>query len=154
MQELFSVQKKSSFWQYIFGKREHVHANMIKCYNKKSRVCGVDLQHLGVEKMELPASSSDLNPLDYCWMQLGAAVCARVASWTGLLHVATDAARGMECPPHSSVRDRADTEGDASGSVRFLNGLPRPLFHLLNRTICRTFFLQALIIWTPEWRKN
>ena len=36
------------------------------------------LQNLGVERMEWPASSPDLNPIEHLWDQLGRAVRARV----------------------------------------------------------------------------
>ena len=42
------------------------------------------LQNVGVEKMEWPASSPDLNPIENLWDQLGRAVRARVTNTTTL----------------------------------------------------------------------
>ena len=42
------------------------------------------LQNLGVERMEWPASSPDLNPNEHLWYQLGRAVGARVTNTTTL----------------------------------------------------------------------
>lgn len=42
------------------------------------------LQNLGVERMEWPASSPDLNPIEHLWDQLGRAVRARVTNTTTL----------------------------------------------------------------------
>ena len=42
------------------------------------------LQNLGVERMEWPAVSPDLNPIEYLWDQLGRAVRARVTNATML----------------------------------------------------------------------
>ena len=42
------------------------------------------LQNLGVERMEWPASSPDLNPIEHLWDQLGHAVHARVTNTTTL----------------------------------------------------------------------
>ena len=41
-------------------------------------------QNVGVERMEWPASSPDLNPIEYLWDQLGRAVRARVTNTTTL----------------------------------------------------------------------
>ncbi|GLD67144.1 caspase-13-like protein [Lates japonicus] len=40
------------------------------------------LQNLGVERMESPASSPNLNPIEHVWDHLGRAVCARVTNTT------------------------------------------------------------------------
>ena len=42
------------------------------------------LQNVGVERMEWPASSPDLNPIEKLWDQLGRAVRARVTNTTTL----------------------------------------------------------------------
>ena len=42
------------------------------------------LQNVGVERMEWPASSTDLNPIEHLWDQLGRAVRARVTNITTL----------------------------------------------------------------------
>ena len=42
------------------------------------------LQNVGVERMEWPASSPDLNPIEHLWDQLGRAVRARVTNTTML----------------------------------------------------------------------
>ena len=41
-----------------------------------------NLQNLGVERMEWPASSPDLRPIEQLWDQLGRAVRARVTTTT------------------------------------------------------------------------
>ena len=42
------------------------------------------LQNVGVERMEWPTSSPDLNPIEHLWDQLGRAVRARVTNTTTL----------------------------------------------------------------------
>ena len=44
----------------------------------------VDLQDLGVERMEWPACRPELNPIEDLWDQLGHAVCVRVTNETTL----------------------------------------------------------------------
>ena len=44
----------------------------------------LETQNLGVERMERPASSPDLNPTEHLWDQLGFAVHGRLTSTTTL----------------------------------------------------------------------
>ena len=46
----------------------------------RGRIITEYLQNLGVERMEWPAKSPDLNPIEYLWDQLGRAVRARVTN--------------------------------------------------------------------------
>ena len=50
----------------------------------RGRIITEYLQNLGVERMEWPAVSPDLNPIEYLWDQLGRAVRARVTNATML----------------------------------------------------------------------
>ena len=60
------------------------------------------LQNVGVERMEWPASSPDLNPIEHLFDQLGHAVCARVTNTTTLADLRQMLVKnGM--PSHSSV---------------------------------------------------
>ena len=50
----------------------------------RARIIGEYLQNLGVERMEWPAASPDLNPIEHLWDQLGRAVRLRVTNRTTL----------------------------------------------------------------------
>ena len=50
----------------------------------RGRIITEYLQNWGVERMEWPAVSPDLNPIEYLWDQLGRAVRARVTNATML----------------------------------------------------------------------
>ena len=51
---------------------------------RRARIIREYLQNVGVERMEWPAVSPDLNPIEHLWDQLGRAVHARVTNRTTL----------------------------------------------------------------------
>ena len=77
----FSGVRFSNQWQ------SHIATVWDRTLSSKMPTIGVIrdyLQNVGVERMEWPASSPDLNPIEHLWDQLGRAVHARVTNTTTL----------------------------------------------------------------------
>ena len=77
--------------EMIFGNQWQSHISTVRDRTLSSILTmlapterGDYLQNLGVERMEWPACSPDLNPIDQLWDQLGRAVHARVTNTTRL----------------------------------------------------------------------
>ena len=54
---------------------------------RRSQDITAHLQEQGVQHMNLPADSPDLNPIERMWDQLGRAVCRRVTDGTTLRNI-------------------------------------------------------------------
>ena len=69
----------------------------------RARIITEYLQNLGVERMEWPAMSPDLNPIEHLWDQLGRAVYARVTHGTTLADLKQMLVEEWDAMPQQNV---------------------------------------------------
>ena len=87
----------------------------------RARIITEYLQNLGVERMEWPAMSPDLNPIEHLWDQLGRAVYARVTHRTTLADLKQMLVEEWDAIPRQNVAELVSASHMFSSVAHFTN---------------------------------